>query len=96
MARAIFAQDKTELITLSLTGAMSESVAGFLTDAYALFENANRPEIQAQLASYIYDSAKLQREPALVAAYEAANLSQEQSKSAAQQATRDQDAAQGQ
>jgi hypothetical protein len=93
VARAIFAQEKTRLITLGLTGIMPKSVAGFLTAAYALFENANQPEIQAQLANYGYDSAKLQSERALVAAYEAANRSQDQAKGAAQQATRDQDAA---
>jgi len=93
VARAIFAQDRTKLTTLGLTGAMPKSVSGFLTAAYALFENANQPDMQAQLASYGYDNAKLQSERALIAAFEAANRSQDQSKGAAQQATRDQDAA---
>jgi len=93
VARAVFAQDKTKLTMLGLTGAMPKSVSGFLIAAYALFENANHPDIQAQLAGFGYDSAKLQSERALIAAYEAANRSQEQSKGAAQQATRDQDAA---
>ena len=93
VARAVFAQDRTKLSRLGLTGAMPKSVAGFLKAAYALFENANLPEIQAQLAGFGYDSAKLQSERAVITAYEAADRSQDQSKGAAQQATRDQDAA---
>lgn len=93
VARAIFAQDKTKLTRLGLTGAMPKSTAGFLTAAYALFENANQPEIQAELAGYGYDSAKLQTERALITAFETADRNQEQAKGAAQQATRDQDAA---
>ena len=93
VARAVFAQDKTKLSMLGLTGAMPKSVAGFLKSAYALFENANLPEIQSQLASFGYDNAKLQSERALITAFEAADRSQDQAKGAAQQATRDQDAA---
>ena len=92
VARAVFIQDKPRLIRLGLTGAMPKSTAGFLTAAYALFENASNPEIQALLANYGYDSAKLESERALIAAYESANSSQEQTKGTAQQATRDQDA----
>jgi len=93
VARAVFAQDKTRLTRLGLIGAMPRSAAGFLTAAYALLENAAAPEIQAQLANYGYDSARLQSERAVINAYEAADRSQDQAKGAAQQATRDQDAA---
>jgi hypothetical protein len=93
VARAIFIKDKSKLAMLGLTGAMPKATAGFLTAAYALFENASTPEIQALLANYGYDSAKLQSERALIEAFDAANRSQEQAKGAAQQATRDQDAA---
>ena len=93
VARAIFIQDKSKLTRLGLTGAMPKSTAGFLTAAYALFENAGTSEIQSLLVSYGYDSAKLQSERALINAYDTANLIQEQAKGAAQQATRDQDAA---
>lgn len=93
VARAIFAQDKSKLAMLGLTGKMPRSTAGFLTAAYALFENANNPEIQAQLAEYGYDNAKLQSERAIIEAFETANRSQEQAKGTAQQSTRDQDAA---
>ncbi len=93
VARAIFARDESKLAVLGLTSRMPKSTAGFLTAAYALFENANIPEIQALLVNYGYDSAKLQSERAMIEAYDAANRSQEQAKGAAQQATRDQDAA---
>jgi len=93
VARAIFIQDKSKLTRLGLTGTMPKSTAGFLTAAYALFENASTPEIQSLLVNYGYDSAKLQSERALVEAYDTANRIQEQAKGAAQQATRDQEAA---
>jgi len=93
VARAVFIQDKPRLIRLGLIGAMPKSTAGFLTAAYALFENASAPEIQSLLANYGYDSARLQSERALIAVYDAANRSQEQAKGGAQQATRNQEAA---
>ena len=93
VARAIFVQDKARLIRLGLTGAMPKSTAGFLTAASALFENASAPEVQSLLANYGYDSARLQGERALISAYETADRNQEQAKGAAQQATRDQEAA---
>ncbi len=93
VARAVFIQDKGRLTRLGLTGAMPKSTAGFLTAAYALFQNAIAPEIQILLTNYGYDSAKLQSEQALITAYDAANRIQEQAKGAAQQATRDQEAA---
>ncbi|MFZ5517070.1 MAG: hypothetical protein ACOY90_10555 [Candidatus Zhuqueibacterota bacterium] len=93
VARAIFIKDKSKLTGLGLTGTMPKSTAGFLTAAYALFENAKTAEIQSLLVTYGYDSAKLQSERALIEAYDTANRSQEQAKGAAQQATRDQDAA---
>jgi hypothetical protein len=93
VARAVFIQDKPRLIRLGLIGAMPKSTAGFLTAAYALFENASAPEIQSLLANYGYDSARLQSERTLIAVYDAANRSQEQAKGGAQQATRNQEAA---
>ncbi len=93
VARAIFAHDRARLAMLGLTGAMPKSAAGFITAAYALFQNASQPEIQTQLASYGYDSVKLRNEQGLIVAYEAAERGQEQTKGAAQQSTRDQDSA---
>lgn len=93
VARAVFVQDKAKLSRLGLTGAMPKATAGFLTAAYALFDNAMTPELQSLLANYGYDEARLQGERALIAAYDAANRQQEQAKGTAQQATRDQDAA---
>lgn len=93
VSRAIFVKDKAKLAVLGLTGAMPKSIAAFLTAAKALFDNANQPELQALLADFGYNSAKLQSERSNIAAYEAAYRAQEQAKGAAQQATREQEAA---
>ena len=94
VARAAFGKDKTRLAALGLTGTMPHTTSGFITAAYALFDNALKvEEIQKLLATYGYDPAKLQSERAKIAAFESANQAQEAAKGAAHQATREQDAA---
>jgi hypothetical protein len=94
VARAAFGKDKTRLAALGLTGAMPKTTSGFITAAYALFDNALKVEdIQKLLATYGYDPAKLHTERAKIAAFESANQAQEAAKGAAHQATREQDAA---
>ena len=90
VARAVFAKDKAQLNTLGLSGSTPKDTAGFLSAAYTLFDNART---LPTLADYGYDSVKLQSERAKIAAYDTANQGQEAAKGAAQQATREQDAA---
>jgi len=90
VARAAFAKDKAQLAGLGLTGRMPHPTAAFLAAAYTLFDNAAGV---AALAAFGYDSARLTGERAKIAALDAANQAQEAAKGAAQQATRDQDAA---
>lgn len=93
VARAVLIKEKAKLVSLGLTGKMPQTIAGFLTAAYAMFNNAQSPELQAALVGYGYDSAKLQSERALITAFDEANRRQEAAKGTAQQSTRDQDAA---
>jgi len=90
VARALFLKDKAQLNALGLNGGMPNTTAGFLASAYALFDNART---LPALADYGYDSVKLQNERLKIAAYDTANQGQESAKGAAQQATREQDAA---
>ncbi len=90
VARAIFGRDKAQLNTLGLNGSTPKDTAGFLAAAYTLFDNART---LPALADYGYDSPKLQSERLKIAAYDTANQQQEAAKGAAQQATREQDAA---
>lgn len=88
VARAVFT--KAQLTTLGLSGAVPKDIAGFLAAAYTLFDNAaNLPE----LSNYGYGAGKIQAERAKIEALNTANQNQEMAKGAAQQATREQDAA---
>jgi len=88
VARAV--SDPASLAGLGLTGLMPAATAAFLTAAGTLFDNAGA---LPALAQYGYDSTKLAAERARVEACAAADRAQEAAKGAAQQATRDQDAA---
>ena len=90
MARAVFGKDKAQLNALGLSGSMPKDTAGFIASAYTLFDNARS---LSALADYGYDSVKLQSERLKIAAYDTANQGQEAAKGAAQQSTREQDAA---
>ena len=89
-ARALFAKDKAQLNALGLSGSAPKDTAGFIASAYTLFDNART---LPALADYGYDSVKLQSERTKIATYDTANQGQESAKGAAQQATREQDAA---
>ena len=94
VARAIFAKDRAKLTSLGLTGRMPAAAGEFLGTAYALFDNAVRvADVRTALSEYGYDEARLQEERAKMEAYDLANQAQEAALGAAQQATRDQDAA---
>src|SRR5947207_1233197 len=85
---------RPRLTALGLTGAMPRATAAFLAAAHGLFDNAlNVPEIKTALAAYGYDAAKVQSERAKIAAFDSANQRREAAKGAAQQATREQEAA---
>jgi len=88
VARA--AAPKSALAGLGLTGPMPRSTAAFQTAARSLFTNAAS---LPTLAEYGYTASKLQAETAKLTAFEEANRRQEAAKGAAQQATREQDAA---
>ena len=90
VARAVFLKDKAQLSALGLTGSMPLDTARFLAAAYALFDNART---LPALADYGYDSPKVQSERLKIVAYDTANQGQEAAKGAAQQSTREQDAA---
>jgi len=90
VARAVFIKDKAQLVTLGLTGRQPRDIAEFLTAAYTLFDNA---AALPALADYGYGAARLQTERGKIVALDQANRRQEAAKGAAQQATRDQEAA---
>jgi transglutaminase/protease-like cytokinesis protein 3 len=88
VARAVFS--KAQLTTLGLSGVVPKDIAGFLSVAYTLFNNAaSLPE----LANYGYNTEKIQGELQKIQNLDAVNQNQEMAKGAAQQATREQDAA---
>ena len=90
VARAVFKNDKPRLTALGLTGTVPLSTAGFLASASALFQNA--ADVPS-LADYGYDAARLESERAKITAFGSADGRQEAAKGAAQQATREQEAA---
>jgi hypothetical protein len=94
VARAVFVRQPEHLAALGLSGAEPRSVARFLVGSYALFDNAQSVEaIRAALVGYGYTEATLRSEREKIAALDRANQAQEAAKGAAQQATRDQEAA---
>lgn len=90
VARAVFLKDKAQLSALGLNGSMPNDTAGFIAAAYTLFDNA---QTLPALADYGYDSPKLQSERLKISFFDSANQEQEAAKGAAQQVTREQDAA---
>jgi len=89
-ARAIFIDDQAQLEALGLHGTMPLATAAFIAAAITLFENAQGV---LELAKYGYDADQLTAEQAKIAAYIEADNRQEAAKGAAQQATREQEAA---
>ena len=88
VARA--ALPKSALAGLGLTGKMPRATAAFQTAANTLFTNA---ATFPALAEYGYGGLRLAAERAKIDAFVQADQAQEAAKGAAQQATRDQDAA---
>jgi hypothetical protein len=88
VARAVC--DPAQLAALGLSGKTPRNTAGFLAAAYNLFDNARRLN---SLAEFGYNAEKLAAERAKVTACDEANQRQEAAKGAAQQATREQEAA---
>lgn len=88
VARAV--APKSALAGLGLTGPMPRASAAFQTAANSLFTNA---ATLPALAQYGYDAARIAAERAKIDAFAQADQAQEAAKGAAQQATRDQDAA---
>jgi hypothetical protein len=88
VARA--ACNPSQLTSLGLSGKMPSDTAGFLAAAYTLFDNAAR---LGALAGFGYTAEKLTAERGRITAYDEANKQQEAAKGAAQQSTREQEAA---
>ncbi len=88
VARAVC--DPAQLTALGLSGKMPLDTAGFLAAAYTLFDNAAN---FGSLSRFGYTAEKLAAERGRITAYDEANQKQEAAKGAAQQATREQDAA---
>jgi len=84
VARAVFADNPANLVTLGLDQKMPRSTGPFIVAGYKLFNNAADLTV---LAGYGYNADRLTAETAKIAAYEQANLAQEAAKGAAQQAT---------
>ncbi len=90
VARAIC--DPSQLTALGLGGKMPRDTAGFLAAAYTLFDNAVK---LGMLSDFGYTTEKLTLERGKITAYDEINQRQEAAKGAAQQATREQEAALG-
>jgi hypothetical protein len=89
VARAV--ANPAQLAALGLVGGrMPRSTAGFLAAAYTLFDNA--PNLTS-LAEYGYTPEKLAAERVRISVYDHANQTQEAAKGAAQQSTREAEAA---
>ncbi len=94
VARAVFKNDKARLAQMGITGKMPIKTADFLTVSMNAFNNAlTVPEILESLSHFGYDEAKLNSEKQKIIDFEQANLRQEAAKGAAQQSTKDQEAA---
>jgi hypothetical protein len=88
VARA--ACNPSQLTALGLSGKMPGDTAGFLAAAYILFDSA---VTIPSLSGFGYTPEKLTAERGKVTAYDTANQKQEAAKGAAQQSTREQEAA---
>ncbi len=88
VARAVC--EPSQLTALGLSGKTPRDTAGFLAAAYTLFDNAVS---LGALSGFGYTAEKLAAERGKITAYDEANQRQEAAKGAAQQATREQEAA---
>lgn len=94
VARAIFKNDPGKLKSLGLQGTMPKRIAEFIGAAYTLFDNAkNVSELRDELSKYGYNDKKLEAEKQKITDYDKAVQLHEGTKGAAQQTTRDQEAA---
>jgi hypothetical protein len=82
--------DPSQLTALDLNRQMPRDTAGFLAAAYTLFDNAAK---LGTLSGFGYAAEKLTAERGRITVYDEANRKQEAAKGAAQQATREQEAA---
>lgn len=96
-ARAHFksaATSPTDWQALGLSGVAPQDALGFISSAYASFDNAQAsPEIMSALATYGYTAEKISAARAAVSAVEAANQAQERAKGDVQHATAEQEQA---
>lgn len=94
LVRAIYPPHAPERSKLKLVGKAPNTIPEFLADAILLFDSAaSDSTISTALAAYGYDGARLAIGRAAIAAFEAARSKQHAATFAAQQATRDQEAA---
>jgi hypothetical protein len=84
---AIFLRDKSKLTFLGLKGKTPRRIPAFLIRAYTLFDNAQLPEIQADLANFGYNIQRLQEERKDIAALEQAYRQLQQLRGSKQQTT---------
>lgn len=92
-ARTVFKGDKARLKLLGIDGRMPKADGEFIISAYAMFDNAEVPEVQAALTEYGYDAKRLREDRKIIEAFDKLHQKQESAKGDAQQSTRDQDAA---
>jgi hypothetical protein len=90
---AIFSRNKSRLAFLGIQGKMPRRGTAFFPVAYTLFDNAQTPEIQTELAQYGYDIPKLQADREQIAAVDRAYQKQEQTRGTKQQSRSEQSAA---
>ncbi len=93
VCEAIYIKDNGKLAILGLTGKMPSQIPAFIKAAHILFENAQRPEIQVELANFGYNIPKLQSELEKISELEKAHQKREQTKGTKQQSTREKSAA---
>jgi len=92
IARLAFADDVQARATLRLAGVREKALGNWLVQASTFYQNLLAyPALQAKMAPFGYDAARLTEELALVRAVEAANQQQEAAKGAARAATQDRD-----
>ncbi len=94
VARAVFMRNTAHRATLGLVGSAPQGTAAFLAAATTLFGNVlAQAEIMGVLADYGYDAKRLASEHAVITAFDYATQAHVAALGAAQQATRDQQAA---
>jgi hypothetical protein len=94
IVRAVYGRNTAQRTMLGLNGAAPQGTAAFIAGATTLFDNIlGSVEIKATLATYGYNTARLERERAAIIAFDHAYRAQVAAMGAAQQATRAQEAA---